>query len=53
MIRARTPLLGEHNEKILGNYLGYSADKVASLTKAGILVQEPRVAELRADGRIP
>jgi formyl-CoA transferase len=47
MIRARTPLLGEHNEKILGDYLGYSADKIASFTNAGILVQEPRVGELR------
>ncbi|HLW70456.1 MAG TPA: CoA transferase [Candidatus Binataceae bacterium] len=52
MIRARTPLLGEHNEKVLGGYLGYSADKIAALTKAGILVQEPHVAELRADGQI-
>ncbi|MGH7837934.1 MAG: CaiB/BaiF CoA transferase family protein [Candidatus Binataceae bacterium] len=52
MIRDRTPFLGEHNEKILGDYLGYSAEKIAALTKAGILVQEPRVAELRVEGRI-
>jgi crotonobetainyl-CoA:carnitine CoA-transferase CaiB-like acyl-CoA transferase len=52
MIRARTPFLGEHNEKIVGGYLGYSVEKIAELTKAGILVQEPRVAELRATGSI-
>ena len=47
MIRDRAPFLGEHNERILGKYLGYSADKIAELTKAGVLVQEPRVKELR------
>jgi len=52
-IRDRAPFLGEHNEKILGKYLGYSAEKIAELTKGGILVQEPRVGELRAAGRIP
>ncbi len=46
MIRARAPFLGEHNEKILGKYLGYSNEKVAELTKSGVLVQEPRVKEL-------
>ena len=39
MIRYRAPLLGEHNEKVLGKYLGYSAEKVAELTRTGVLTQ--------------
>jgi crotonobetainyl-CoA:carnitine CoA-transferase CaiB-like acyl-CoA transferase len=46
-IRRRAPLLGEHNESVLSCYLGYSGDKVTSLTQAGVLVQEPLVKELR------
>jgi crotonobetainyl-CoA:carnitine CoA-transferase CaiB-like acyl-CoA transferase len=53
MIRDRAPLLGEHNEKILAKYLGYSPERVAELTSAGILTQDPRVAEFRAKGEIP
>jgi crotonobetainyl-CoA:carnitine CoA-transferase CaiB-like acyl-CoA transferase len=53
MIRDRAPLLGEHNGKILGKYLGYSAEKIAELMRVGVLVQEPRVAELRANRQIP
>jgi formyl-CoA transferase len=52
MIRDRAPLLGEHNEKVLGKYLGYSAAKVAELTKTGVLTQDPRVAEFRSKGEI-
>ena len=52
MIRNRAPLLGEHNEKVLGRYLGYSVEKVAELTKAGVLTQDPRVAEFRSRGEI-
>ena len=52
MIRDRAPFLGEHNEKILGKYLGYSAEQIADLTKEGILVEEPRVGELRKSGAI-
>jgi formyl-CoA transferase len=52
MIRNRAPLLGEHNEKILGKYLGYSAEKVAELTKTGVLTQDPQVAHLRSRGEI-
>jgi crotonobetainyl-CoA:carnitine CoA-transferase CaiB-like acyl-CoA transferase len=51
-IRDRAPLLGEHNEKILSKYLGYSAEKLAALREGGILIQEPRVAELRSTGAI-
>jgi crotonobetainyl-CoA:carnitine CoA-transferase CaiB-like acyl-CoA transferase len=52
MIRNRAPLLGEHNEKILGSYLGYSLAEIANLSEAGVLTQDPRVAELRAEGEI-
>jgi len=52
MIRNRAPLLGEHNETVLGKYLGYSVAEVAKLTEAGLLTQDPRVAKLRAEGEI-
>jgi crotonobetainyl-CoA:carnitine CoA-transferase CaiB-like acyl-CoA transferase len=52
MIRNRAPLLGEHNEKVLGKYLSYSVEKVAELTRAGVLTQDPRVAEFRSKGEI-
>src|SRR6266849_10157619 len=51
-IRSRAPLLGEHNESVLSRYLGYSAEKVASLTRSGVLVQEALVDELRQRGEI-
>jgi crotonobetainyl-CoA:carnitine CoA-transferase CaiB-like acyl-CoA transferase len=51
-IRDRAPFLGEHNEKVLVKYLGYTAEKIGDLSKSGILVQEPRVAELREKGTI-
>jgi crotonobetainyl-CoA:carnitine CoA-transferase CaiB-like acyl-CoA transferase len=31
------PDLGEHNEAVLTQYLGYSADRVAHLTATGVL----------------
>jgi formyl-CoA transferase len=52
MIRGRAPLLGEHNDKVLGKYLGYSTEKVAELTKMGVLTQDPKVVEFRAKGEI-
>ena len=52
MIRNRAPLLGEHNEKILSKYLGYSAAQIAKLTAAGVLTQDAAVASLRAAGEI-
>ncbi|MBI3246690.1 MAG: CoA transferase [Deltaproteobacteria bacterium] len=51
-IRSRAPLLGEHNEKILSHYLGYSPERIVALTQSGALVQEPLVQELRARGEI-
>jgi hypothetical protein len=44
--------LGEHNEKILTKYLGYSADRIAELTKSGVLKQDSRVDEFRRTGEI-
>jgi len=35
------PDLGEHNETVLTQYLGYDADRVAQLTATGILVSRP------------
>jgi crotonobetainyl-CoA:carnitine CoA-transferase CaiB-like acyl-CoA transferase len=35
------PMLGEHNEEILKKHLAYSADRIASLTAAGILQSKP------------
>jgi CoA:oxalate CoA-transferase len=52
-IRSRAPLLGEHNESVLARYLGYSVDRVAALTRSGVLIQEPLVGELRQRGEIP
>jgi crotonobetainyl-CoA:carnitine CoA-transferase CaiB-like acyl-CoA transferase len=52
-IRRRAPLLGEHNESVLSQYLGYSMEKIAALTQGGALVQESLVGELRQRGEIP
>jgi crotonobetainyl-CoA:carnitine CoA-transferase CaiB-like acyl-CoA transferase len=35
------PLLGEHNEKILTEYLGYTHEMVKRLTSEGVLHSEP------------
>ncbi|HUA32378.1 MAG TPA: CoA transferase [Candidatus Binataceae bacterium] len=35
------PLLGEHNEEVLTNYIGYSRDQVQELQKKGILRSGP------------
>ena len=45
-------MLGEHNAAVLSDLLGFSRSRVDELTAAGILVEEPRVAELRASGEI-
>ncbi len=31
------PRLGEHTDEVLGEYLGYSSDKIAALRTAGII----------------
>ncbi len=51
-IPRRAPMAGEHNAAVLSQLLGYSQSRIDALTAAGILVQEPRVAELRARGEI-
>jgi CoA:oxalate CoA-transferase len=40
-IRAGTAFLGEHNQAVLGRYLGYSKDQVEELTRAGTLIAQP------------
>jgi len=51
-IARRAPMLGEHNQAVLSDVLGFSKDRIVALTGAGILVEEPRVTELRAGGEI-
>lgn len=46
------PLLGQHNRAVLGEVLGFSRDRVAELTQAGIIAEEPLVAEMRSSGAI-
>jgi CoA:oxalate CoA-transferase len=36
------PLLGEHNEKILTSYLGYTPERLSELKREGALWSEPR-----------
>jgi len=43
-IPRRAPLLGEHNGEILNQLLGYSEQRIAALTQAGLLAQERAVA---------
>lgn len=51
-IHSRALLLGEHYDRLLSPYLGYSAARIASLTQSGVLVQEPLVKEFRERGEI-
>ena len=46
------PLLGEHNEAVLSGVLGLPRSQIAALTQAGILVEDPLVAQLREKGEI-
>jgi crotonobetainyl-CoA:carnitine CoA-transferase CaiB-like acyl-CoA transferase len=36
------PTLGEHNDAVLEEYLGYSAERVAALEAEGVLHRGPR-----------
>jgi crotonobetainyl-CoA:carnitine CoA-transferase CaiB-like acyl-CoA transferase len=36
------PFLGEHNQRILSSYLGYSPERVARLEQEGVLRSLPR-----------
>ncbi|MCB1747324.1 MAG: CoA transferase [Gammaproteobacteria bacterium] len=44
----RAPYLGEHNEAVLGGYLGYDEARMRALYADGVLVQDPKVGELGA-----
>ncbi len=44
-IAGPAPLVGEHNLSVLSSYLGYSAGQVEELTRQGVLVREPAVAD--------
>jgi crotonobetainyl-CoA:carnitine CoA-transferase CaiB-like acyl-CoA transferase len=37
----QAPTLGEHNEHVLAQYLGYSRDRIAALKDAGVLISKP------------
>ncbi len=39
-IRTRAPALGEHNETILSQLLGYAPERVAALTASGVVVKK-------------
>jgi crotonobetainyl-CoA:carnitine CoA-transferase CaiB-like acyl-CoA transferase len=36
-LEVEAPVLGEHNEKVLSKYLGYSAERIRQLTRDGVL----------------
>ncbi len=48
----RAPYLGEHNEEILLQQLGYTPERVAALYGSGALGQDKQVASLRAAGKL-
>ena len=39
------PTLGEHNVEVLAELLGYNAEKVRELERAGILINDPALHE--------
>ncbi len=41
-VRGNPPMLGEHNREVLRSLLGLPQDRIAELTRAGILVEEER-----------
>ena len=49
-IQSPAPLIEQHNVAILTENRGYSAKEIARLTQAGVLVEEEKVKELRAEG---
>lgn len=46
-VQGPAPLLGEHNDEVLGTLLGYPPDKIFNLRAQGILGEEQAVAEKR------
>ncbi len=51
-IRMRAPMLGEHNETMASGVLGYTEEKIAALTQAGVLHHDPQIDKLRASGEL-
>jgi crotonobetainyl-CoA:carnitine CoA-transferase CaiB-like acyl-CoA transferase len=41
-LELQAPLLGEHNAKVLREYLGYTPERVTQLEKQGVLHSQPR-----------
>jgi crotonobetainyl-CoA:carnitine CoA-transferase CaiB-like acyl-CoA transferase len=41
-LELEAPFLGEHNRKILSNYLGYPPERISQLERDGILHSQPR-----------
>lgn len=48
----RAPYLGEHNDEVLLDRLGYTHKELAGLYREGVIVQDPMVAELRGSGAL-
>ncbi len=48
----RAPYLGEHNEEILQERLGFSSTKLAALYAEGVIVQDKQVKVLRDAGKL-
>jgi len=46
------PMLGEHNAAVLSQVLGFPRGRIEALRAAGILVEEPRVAQMRGRGEL-
>jgi crotonobetainyl-CoA:carnitine CoA-transferase CaiB-like acyl-CoA transferase len=51
-IRMRAPMLGEHNEAMASDVLGYTKEKIAALKRSGVLHQDPQIDKLRASGEL-
>lgn len=49
----RAPLYGEHNERVLGDWIGCSDDEIQALYSSGIIGRDELVGALRATGEIP
>lgn len=48
----RAPLLGEHNEDILRDRLRYDDERIATLYRDGVIVQDGKGRELREAGKL-
>lgn len=46
-LRGYGPLLGEHNDEVLGEILGYSQDQIQELFKSKVIYHEPAVDRLK------